>query len=80
MKVTQAAAIRRLRQRHGLSQRELAFLCRPCSQTTIYLLETGRMSTLSDVLAERIARRLGVETYELFESRDSPTTTAALPR
>ena len=70
MRVTQAGAIRRLRQRLGLSQRELAFLCRPCSQTTIYLLETGRMSTLSDVLAERIARRLGVEINELFESRD----------
>lgn len=79
MKVTQAAAIRRLRQRRGLSQRELAFLCRPCSQTTIYLLETGRMSTLSDVLAERIARRLGVETDELFEDRD-PSRSASLPR
>jgi hypothetical protein len=38
MKVRDAAAIRQRRQLRGLSQRELAFLCRPCSQTTIYLL------------------------------------------
>ncbi len=69
MKVKDGAALRRRRQVRGLSQRELAFLCRPCSQTTIYLLETGRMATLSPQLAVRVAQRLESDVHELFDER-----------
>ena len=67
MKVREGAAIRRMRQRRDLSQRELAFLARPCSQTTIYLLETRQQAVVNDELAARIARRLGVDVDTLFE-------------
>jgi putative transcriptional regulator len=69
MKVKDRALLRDRRQRMGLSQRELAFLCRPCSQTTIYLLETGRMPTLSTDLAVRIAKRLDTRLEALFDER-----------
>jgi len=69
MKVRDAATIRRVRELRGLSQRELAFLCRPCSQTTIYLLETGRMRSLSPQLAVRIAKRLDADVLDLFAER-----------
>jgi transcriptional regulator with XRE-family HTH domain len=69
MKVRDGALLRDRRQRMGLSQRELAYLCRPCSQTTIYLLETGRMLTLSTELAVRIAKRLDVGLESLFDER-----------
>jgi transcriptional regulator with XRE-family HTH domain len=71
MRVREAAALRRRRERLGLTQRELAFLARPCSQTTIYLLETRRMTTLTEGLAQRIARRLDVPLEDLFEDRTS---------
>ena len=79
MKVREGAALRRRRERLGLTQRELAFLARPCSQTTIYLLETRKMTTLTEELAMRIARRLDVPVEVLFEDRPSahvasPTT------
>lgn len=70
MKVRDAAALRRRREHCGLTQRELAFLARPCSQTTIYLLENRRMTTLTPALARRIARRLDVAPEVLFEDRD----------
>src|SRR3954462_5111815 len=71
MRVREGAALRRRRERLGLTQRELAFLARPCSQTTIYLLETRRMTTLTEELAVRIARRLDVPVESLFEDRTS---------
>ncbi|KQX64555.1 helix-turn-helix transcriptional regulator [Angustibacter sp. Root456] len=69
MKVRDAATIRRVRELRGLSQRELAYLCRPCSQTTIYLLESGRMRSLSPQLAVRIAKRLDADVLDLFVER-----------
>jgi putative transcriptional regulator len=60
----------RARKRARLTQRELAFLAR-CSQTTIYLLETGRMPTCSDDLALRIVDRLPIDLEDAFEPRDS---------
>ena len=72
MRVRDGAALRSRRQRMGLSQRELAYLCRPCSQTTIYLLETGRMPTLTPELAVRIAKRLDVSVESLFDEPESP--------
>ena len=71
MRVREAAALRRRRERLGLTQRELAFLARPCSQTTIYLLENRKMTTLTEGLAQRIARRLDVPLEDLFEDRTS---------
>ena len=65
------APIKRARKRRRLTQRELAFLARPCSQTAIYLLENGKMPTLSDELAQRIADRLDVDLEDLFEARSS---------
>lgn len=58
----------RARKRARLTQRELAFLAR-CSQTTIYLLEKGRMETCSDDLALRIVDRLPVDLEDAFEER-----------
>ena len=77
MRVREGTALRRRRERLGLTQRELAFLARPCSQTTIYLLETRKMTTLTEELAMRIARRLDVPVEVLFEDR--PPTHAASP-
>ncbi len=67
MKVREGAALRRRRLERGLSQRDLAFLARPCSQTTIYLLETQRLPRVNDHLAVRIARRLDVPVASLFD-------------
>ena len=70
------APIKRARLRRRLTQRELAFLARPCSQTTVYLLEKGKMPTLSDELAQRIANRLDVDVEDLFEPRSSSPLSA----
>jgi putative transcriptional regulator len=51
-----------------MSQRHLAYLCE-CSQTTIYLLESGNMRTLSDELAKQIAYHLGIPVKLLFNAR-----------
>ncbi len=67
MKVREGAALRRRRLEQGFSQRELAYLARPCSQTTIYLLETSQQSCVNDRLASRIARRLRVPLNTLFD-------------
>jgi transcriptional regulator with XRE-family HTH domain len=77
MRVRKGAALRRRRERLGLTQRELAFLARPCSQTTIHLLETSKMTTLTEGLAQRIARRLDVPLEDLFEDRTSLGATAS---
>jgi len=77
MRVREGAALRRRRERLGLTQRELAFLARPCSQTTIYLLETRKMTTLTEELAMRIARRLDVPVESLFEDRSTVSTDRA---
>lgn len=70
MKVRDAQALKRWRERRQLTQRDLAFLCR-CSQNTIHLLESGRMPTLSEDLALVLARRLDVPWEDLFEARES---------
>ena len=77
MRVREGAALRRRRERLGLTQRELAFLARPCSQTTIYLLETRKMTTLTEELAMRIARRLDVPVAALFDDSRPPSMPAS---
>jgi putative transcriptional regulator len=63
----------RARKRARLTQRELAFLAR-CSQTTVYLLETGRMLTCSDDLALRLIDRLPIDLEDAFEPRAASRT------
>lgn len=65
MKVKEPAALKRARAKARLTQRELALLAK-CSHSTIYLLENGKMSTLSDALADRIAHRLHRDVEDLF--------------
>jgi putative transcriptional regulator len=80
MRVREGAALRRRRLERGLSQRELAFLARPCSQTTIYLLETQRLRNVNDHLAARIARRLDVPVSSLFDvGMEANTEASARP-
>lgn len=69
------APICRGRKRKKLTQRQLAYLTR-CSHTTIYLLETGRMKTLSEDLALAIAERLEVDVEDLFEERTATVVPA----
>jgi transcriptional regulator with XRE-family HTH domain len=71
MRVRDPQALKRWRERRGLSQRDLAFLCK-CSQNAISLLEKGAMQTCSEDLALTLARRLDVPWEDLFETRESP--------
>lgn len=66
MRVKDPARIRRWRKQRFYSQRDLAFLVRR-SQNTIYLIESGKMPTLSEDLAVAIAARLNVPWEDLFE-------------
>lgn len=66
MKVKDPAKLKRKRMNRKFTQRELAFLVRR-SQTTIYLLETGRQKTLTEDLAVSIAARLGVDWEDYFD-------------
>lgn len=70
MRVKNPAQIRRWRKQRHFSQRDLAYLVRR-SQSTIYLLETGGMTTCSEDLALAIAARLDVPWEELFEAHES---------
>lgn len=70
MKVRDAAALRRWRLRADLTQTDLAALCR-CKQQTISLLESGKLSAVTEDLALAISRRLNVPWEDLFEPRDA---------
>ncbi|WP_081998449.1 helix-turn-helix transcriptional regulator [Sinomonas humi] len=70
MKVKDPAMLRRWRRQENLSQKQLGFLVNR-SQTTIHLLETGRMAKLSEELAIALAVRLKQPWDELFELEDS---------
>lgn len=70
MKVKDPEAIRRWRKRAGFTQTDLAGLCR-CSQTTIHLLETGKLMAVTEDLALVVARRLNVPWEDLFEAREN---------
>ena len=70
MKVKDPEAIRRWRKRAGFTQTDLAALCR-CSQTTVHLLETGKLMAITEELALTVARRLNVPWEDLFEARES---------
>jgi putative transcriptional regulator len=65
MRVKDPAALRRKRKNQRFTQRELAYLVRR-SQSTIYLLENGKMTTLSEDLALALAGRLKCDWEDLF--------------
>lgn len=69
MRVKDPARIRRHRKFKRYSQRELAYLVRR-TQSTIYLIETGKLRTVSEDLGIAIAARLDVPWEDLFEAHD----------
>lgn len=78
MRVIDPAALRRRRKNRQFTQRDLAYLVRR-SQSTIYLLEAGKMATLTEDLALALAGRLGVDWEDLFvlqEHEVAPSTTS----
>lgn len=69
MRVKDGGQIRRWRKQKHFSQRELAFLVRR-TQSTIYLIETGKLRAISEDLAVAIASRLDVPWEDLFEAHE----------
>lgn len=70
MKLRDPKKLRSWRLHRNLTQRELAFLCK-CSQNTIHLLESGRMTSISEDLAMTICRRLDIPWEDVFEAREA---------
>lgn len=70
MRVKDPQALRRKRLNRKYSQRDLAYLVRR-SQNTIYLLENGKMKTLSEDLALLLAARLEVDWEDYFELEEN---------
>lgn len=66
MRVKDPAQLRRKRLSLKFSQRDLAGLVRK-SQTTIYLLESGKLKTITEELALLISARLFADWEDLFE-------------
>lgn len=76
MKVRDGGApLKRKRKTAGLTQRELAYLVNR-TDTTIWMLETGRMTQCSPDLAIDIARRLRCDVEDLFDERRSVPSSA----
>lgn len=71
MKLKDPDQLQRWRKRRDLKQWELAVLS-GCTQQTISLLETGKMTTLSEDLANKIAKRLELPWEELFMACEAP--------
>lgn len=70
MRLRDPKKLRSWRVHRNLTQRELAFLCK-CSQNSIHLLESGRMTSVSEDLAMTICRRLDIPWEDVFEARES---------
>ncbi|MCK8674292.1 helix-turn-helix domain-containing protein [Rhodococcus sp. HM1] len=70
MKVKSPEQVQRWRKRRGLTQDQLAYLT-DCTQQTISLIETGKMSTLSEDLALAIARHVDCPWEDLFVAHES---------
>lgn len=70
MKVTHPERIRRARQKLDYSQVDLARLV-GCTQQYISAIETGTDNDVSDEVALRICRRLGIDLEYAFEQRES---------
>lgn len=69
MQVKDLERLKRERQRRELAQWELAALV-GCTQQTISLLETGKMTNLSEELAMKIAKKLGASWDYLFVAHE----------
>lgn len=69
MRVKDGGQVRRWRKQRRFSQRELAFLVRR-TQSTIYLIETGKLRSISEDLAIAIAARLDVPWEDLFDAHE----------
>lgn len=78
MRVRDPQALRNWRQRRGLSQRDLAYLCK-CSQATISLLERGTLPAVSEQLALALSARLQVPWEDLFDARVDGAPPPAAP-
>lgn len=70
MKVKDPAKIRRWRIQRHYTQRDLAHLVRR-TQSTIYLIETGKLATITEDLALAIAARLDVPWEDLFDAHEA---------
>lgn len=80
MRVKDPAQLRRKRLNQKFSQRDLAGLVRK-SQTTIYLLESGKLPTITEELALLISARLFTDWEDLFlleENEIAPIVTSAV--
>ena len=75
MKVTHPERIRRARQKLDYSQVDLARLV-GCTQQYISAMETGADTDVSDEVALRICRRLGIDLEYAFEQRESFSVSA----
>jgi len=65
MKVKDPGQIRRLRKQNGYTQRELAMLVKR-SQATIWQIEAGKLTNITEDLAVALAGRLRRDWEELF--------------
>ncbi|UYP17764.1 helix-turn-helix transcriptional regulator [Rhodococcus sp. Z13] len=70
MRVKNPETLKTLRVMKGLTQGDLALMVR-CTQQTISLLETGKMTTLSAALAGALAKKLGTPWESLFTLHES---------
>ncbi|AUM17398.1 helix-turn-helix transcriptional regulator [Rhodococcus ruber] len=80
MKVKDPGQIRRWRKQRHYTQRELAYLVRR-TQATIWQIEAGRLTNISEDLAVAIAARLDVPWEDLFTAHESvlvPTMESAV--
>ncbi|MFD7044562.1 helix-turn-helix transcriptional regulator [Rhodococcus jostii] len=69
MRVKDGGQIRRWRKQKHFSQRELAYLVRR-TQSTIYLIETGKLTSITEDLGVAIAARLDVPWEDLFDAHE----------
>lgn len=70
MKVKDPGQIRRLRKQNGYTQRELAMLVKR-SQATIWQIEAGKLTNISEDLAVALAGRLRRDWEELFTAHEA---------
>lgn len=84
MYVIDPAKLKRRRKAKDLTQIELAFLARPCTQQYISLLENGTDRDCSEDIAIKICKALDVELEDYFEAREivrtPPVATASRGR
>ena len=69
MEVKDPGQVRRWRKQRHLTQRDLAYLVRR-TQATIYLIEAGKLKTITEDLAMAIAARLDVPWEDLFVAHE----------